>query len=70
MPRYTKSFKRPEFHDEEIMDENGRLVGRIRIKPSSVMWKPNGSRAFLSVGLDKFTTWMVSKEAGAARVKG
>lgn len=69
MPRYTNSFKRSECHEEEIIDESGRLIGRIRIKPSSVMWKPNGSRAFFSVGLDKFIAWMVSKDAEATRTK-
>jgi hypothetical protein len=67
MPRYTNKFKRAEYHDEEIIDGDGRLDGTIRIKPSSVMWKPSGSRMFYSVRLAKFKEWIVSKSTEATR---
>jgi hypothetical protein len=67
MPKYTNTFKRPDYHDEVVVGGNGKLLGTIRIKPSSVMWRPNGSRSFLSVSLDRFAAWITSAASQATR---
>jgi hypothetical protein len=67
VPKYTNTFMRPEYHDEMVLGENRKLIGTIRIKPSSVMWEPNGSRRFLSVPLDRFAAWITSAASQATR---
>jgi hypothetical protein len=55
----SKNNFRPEnFYDFEIVDENSRAVGKIRIKPSGILWKSKGLRYWLGVDLEKFATFM------------
>ena len=67
MPRYNNSFSNPEYREEAILDESGGLIGSLRIKPSSLLWKPSGARKYYAVPLERFTDWIVSSEAGATR---
>lgn len=69
MPRYKNRFSAPTHIEEIILDENNNTVGTIRVKPSSILWKPVGQRKFYAVPLDKFTSWIVSTTAKASRVK-
>lgn len=69
MPKYTNEFQNPEYSEETILDSNKEVIGTIRIKPSSVMWKPSGKHKFLAVPLDKFTAWIADKATGATEVK-
>lgn len=69
MPQYKNSFRSPEYFGETIVDEDGEVVGKIRIKPVSVLWKPRNARQFYSVPLDRFTEWIESPEANARRTK-
>ena len=62
------SFKSGKYHEETIVDENGRVVGTIRIKPNAILWKPKGGRKkFYAVPLMKFAGWITDKETGALR---
>ena len=69
MPGYKNRFRSPEFIEQTIMDENREVVGTIRIKPSSVLWKPKGAYSFYAVKLGEFTSWITSPESGAKVVK-
>jgi len=52
------SFKPQKFYDFEIMDNSNKMVGKIRVKPSGILWSPKGSHKFLGVSLDTFTQFM------------
>jgi len=55
--------------DERIRDENLKVVGVIRIKPSGVAWRPKGKGKFYTVNLATFTAWIMNPETKAARTK-
>jgi hypothetical protein len=44
MPQYRYCFGTPAHIEEKILDDNGAVVGTIRIKPSNVMWKATRKR--------------------------
>ena len=69
MPAYNRKFSSPTFHEETVVERNDAVVGRIRIKPSSVLWKPKGSRVYYSVNLDKFIAWITASSTGADLTK-
>jgi hypothetical protein len=67
MPTYKNRFASPDFFEETIIDGNGTKVGTIRVKPSSVLWKPSGQQKFFSVSLDTFANWVTSPASKAKR---
>jgi len=67
MPRYKNQFAGPNFIEETILTQEGAIIGVIRIKPSSVLWKPSGEQKFYCVRLDRFVRWIKSRKAGASR---
>ena len=67
MPKYLNRFQSPEYLEETIIDEEGATVGTIRIKPSSVLWKPKNAREFYVVTLDAFARWITSTASGARK---
>jgi hypothetical protein len=70
MPAYNNKFRSSEYHEETIVSEqDGTVVGTIRIKPSSVLWKPSGAHKFYSVSLAKFGEWITHDDTKARKVK-
>jgi len=69
MPKYTNSFRTASFHEETILDENGAVVGKIRIKPSSILWKPKGAQEYRAVPLAKFAAWITAGSTKATKTK-
>jgi hypothetical protein len=67
MPKYNNRFQSPTYLEETIQDENGTTVGSIRIKPSSVLWRPTNAQKFYAVSLDEFSTWITDPATGAKR---
>ncbi len=62
----SKNNFRPEkFYDFEIVNEESRVIGKIRIKPSGILWKSKGSRYWLGVDLEKFAIFM--KDSGTKK---
>ncbi len=59
---------RASFVEETVIDGDAGVIGRIRIKPSSVMWKPKGRGKFHSVSLDKFARWITDPDTEAKKV--
>jgi hypothetical protein len=41
--------------------ENSGIMGTIRLKPSSVLWKPKGAQQFYVATLDEFSAWIQEK---------
>ncbi len=69
MPEYRFSIKVPQYEELTILKEDGKLFGRIRIKPSSVLWKPVSAQRFHSVSIEKFVEWITSEESGSKKVR-
>jgi hypothetical protein len=67
MPKYNNRFKSPTYLEEAIEDENGATVGSIRIKPSSVLWRPVNAQKFYAVSLDQFASWITDPATRATR---
>jgi hypothetical protein len=67
MPKYNNSFRSPGHIEERIVDGEGSVIGTIRVKPSSVLWKPTNARKFHSVSLKKFTDWIEDPATGAKK---
>lgn len=69
MPRYNNSFRAPEYYEEVIVDGDGIVIGTIRVKPSSVLWKPRNARKYFSVSLETFADWIEAESTKARRTK-
>ncbi len=54
----VNSFRPRKYEDFEIVDENEKVVGHIRVKPSGVLWAPSNARAWYGVSLDEFKEYM------------
>jgi hypothetical protein len=52
------SFRTPKFVDHVIEDEDGLVVGTLRIKPSGVAWAPKEGKKWRSVGLERFIAFI------------
>ena len=50
----TNSFKLKQFMDHEIVDEEGKVVGHIRVKPSSILWSPGKGKDWYGISLAQF----------------
>jgi len=62
MPKSTNKFVAAESYDYEIADANGGgKIGELRLKPSSLLWKPKGAHQYYSVSLSDFAEWAESK---------
>lgn len=45
MPDYNNRFREPKYYQMTIVnDDNGAMVGTLRVKPSGVLWKPRVSK--------------------------
>lgn len=67
MPEYRNRFASPQFIEEKIIGREG-TIGIVRIKPSSILWKPKGEQKFYCVTLDRFADWIMSPTCGAQRI--
>jgi hypothetical protein len=61
------AFKRPESQDYTIVDPNDddKIVGKIRIKPSGVLWSPKGGHKYYKISLADFAKFAEAKGMNA-----
>jgi hypothetical protein len=52
------SFRPRKFEDHEIVDTEQRVVGHIRVKPSSVLWSPKNGKDWYGISLDAFADFL------------
>lgn len=52
-------FRGPEYEEHQIEDENGKLIGHIRIKPSGILWKKSDGKKWYRVPMDFFVGWIL-----------
>ena len=68
MPDYKYSFEYPEYEEFQIRSRL-RRIGKLRIKPSTILWKPANGKRFYSVSIDDFTQWIMRPRTGATKTK-
>ena len=62
MPASKNKFVAAESYDFQIADANGAgIIGKLRVKPSSILWKPKGEHKFFSIPLGSFAKWIKRK---------
>ena len=73
MPGYKNQFRAPvaqDFTIIRVLPKNRQVVlGTVRVKPSSILWKPSGDRKYYNVKLATFTDWITGKKTDAKRTK-
>jgi hypothetical protein len=68
MPKYKNAFSGPEFYEHKIVsEEDGTLIGVLRVKPSSLLWKASGRHQFRSVSMEQFAAWVEEQGKKAAK---
>lgn len=58
MPKYSNKFVRPSYVDHKIVNEDNEIVGTIRVKPVSILWKGASKRCFKNMPLADFIKWI------------
>jgi hypothetical protein len=51
-------FSPEKFHDFTIVDEDSKVVGNLRVKPSGILWAPKNAKVWYGVSIDRFGEWM------------
>ena len=54
----VNSFRPRKFEDFEIVNEQEKVVGHIRVKPSGVLWAPSNAKVWYGVSLKDFSEYM------------
>jgi len=68
MPASTNKFVQPTSYDHVIADDlTDTKIGELRVKPSSILWKPKGSHKYHSVSLGDFIAWITANGALVAK---
>jgi hypothetical protein len=63
-------FKFANWRDVTIVNQNGREIGVLRIKPSGVLWKRGAKeKTFRRVPLSRFITWIEKESKATVRHK-
>jgi len=64
MPAAKYKFAEQESYDHDIHKDTGGVLGTLRVKPSTVLWKPKGAKGdkpWYSVTLDEFVEFAKHK---------
>jgi hypothetical protein len=48
--------------DLAIMDDSGKKIGEIRIKPNKILWASKGEKGWHGVRLSRFIEFMVKRK--------
>ncbi len=68
MPASIYKFSAPKSYDHDFVDaETGEKIGELRLKPSSILWKPKSAHEYYSATLDEFTAWIKVKNHKVAK---
>lgn len=57
----VNSFRPRKFEDFEIVNEDAKVVGHIRVKPSGVLWAPSNAKVWYGVPLSEFAAFMENR---------
>ena len=63
MPASVNKFSEPDHYDHDFANvDDGTKVGTLRVKPSSILWKPKSAHQFHSASLEEFQEWIKTKK--------
>jgi hypothetical protein len=54
----VNNFRPRKYEDHEIVDDDNKVVGHIRVKPSGILWAPSNSKLGYGVSLKQFSEWI------------
>ncbi len=54
----VNSFRPSKFVDHEIVDNQNKVVGHIRVKPSGILWSPKNGKDWYGVSLANFAEYL------------
>jgi len=54
----VNNFRPRKFEDFEIVDDDNKVVGHIRVKPSGVLWAQSNAKVWYGVSLKDFADYM------------
>jgi hypothetical protein len=55
----VNKFRPRKFEDFEIIGEDDKVVGHVRVKPSGVLWAPTNAKEWYGVSLTDFAVYMI-----------
>ncbi len=64
MAKRNRKFFRSSAFVEEVIEDGSGVVGTIRIKPSTVMWKPKGAKGpkpYFTATIEEFEQWITGR---------
>jgi hypothetical protein len=54
----VNNFKPRKFEDHTLVDNDGKIVGHVRVKPSGILWAPSNSKVWYGISIETFASWM------------
>lgn len=54
----SNEFVRPQYYDHQIVDQDNKYVGTLRIKPNKILWAKPKAKKWKAVDLDMFAQWI------------
>jgi hypothetical protein len=54
----TNNFRPKKYYDHVIVDNHGKVVGTVRVKPSGIHWSPTNAKKWYAVDLVSFAAFM------------
>ena len=61
MPASKYRFSEQNACNHKIVDaSDGHVIGELRVKPSSLLWKAKGQHQYHSVSLNQVANWILS----------
>lgn len=54
----VNSFRPRKYEDFEIVNDDNKVVGHVRVKPSGVLWAPSNAKVWYGVSLSAFSAFM------------
>ena len=68
MPQYRYYIKEPAYTDFNIFEnDTNSKFGTLRVKPSSILWKPANAQEFKVITLEAFADFMNRQENVSSR---
>jgi hypothetical protein len=56
----VNSFAPKKYEEHTIVDADGKVVGHVRIKPSTILWSPKNGKDWYGVSLKEFGEFIVA----------
>ena len=69
MPYYKSQFAPTSSIELEFMSRAGHPKGRLKIKQSTLLWKPADGKKYRSISLDRFSSWIMSRASRSRAVR-